>query len=153
MSDSDYVESRRQELYDFLRDHPHVKYTYTGLAYALEREVDTSLTTDMSAVRHWAQDRGACITNCSYDPEEQKNVFQYLPAGEEQMQSVRPLRKQSRDTRTRLRNLGKQAAYTRKNAVRKEDRSYGKLNEQISTAVSQILTAVEEHRVEMNGTH
>jgi hypothetical protein len=142
MTDSDYVESRRQELYDFLRDHPHVKYTYTGLAYALEREVDTSLTTDMSAVRHWAQDR-----------EEQKNVFQYLPAGEEQMQSVRPLRKQSRDTRTRLRNLGKQAAYTRKNAVRKEDRSYGKLNEQISTAVSQILTAVEEHRVEMNGTH
>jgi hypothetical protein len=140
---SDYVSERRQELYDYCRDRPHIKLRISGVANALERRVDSTLSIDLAAIRHWARDDGAIITNCYFDHEDKTWVFRYLPPKDEAMQSVIPLRTQSRQARSRLVNLGSQAGYTAKNAVRKEDRAYARLQAKLAGLYAGFQEEVE----------
>lgn len=135
---------RREELYAYLKDHPHTKFRCVTLAVDLGIQINV-LYRDLSIVRHWAQNEKAQITNCYRDPDDIRlSVFQYLPPKQEQMQSVRPLRTQSRRARTVVRNLGKQAEYTAKNAERKEDRAYARIQVRIADFVTGVGQDVDD---------
>lgn len=141
---SERVLARRTELYDLLAAHPHQWWTIADAAYALGRSPGQAFGLDLSAVRHLAREMGACVTNCTYRHDIQAQAFTFLPSKDENMQSVGPLRTQSRRARTALRNLGEQSDYAAEDAVLGEDRAYGRLNRSIASSVSNILEAVED---------
>lgn len=142
------VQARRERLWDYVTSRPHEKMTLAEVAYALGCQPGHGFGADMAAVRHWADESGVQITNCWYDDEAQCAVFTYLPQGEEDYTSVKPLRTQSRQIRTRLRNLGGRSKYVADNAVRADDRAYGRLNQRVGGAVSDIFGAIEAFEYE-----
>jgi hypothetical protein len=141
---SERAEQRRRELFAYITDRPHEPMSLDVIAYAIGRSPGKAFTMDLSAVRHWASEGGGCITNCYWDSDQACQVLVYLPEGAERKLSAKPLRSQSRQARTRLRNLGEQASYTERFGVRKEDRAYGRLNHKVSRAVEDILVAVDQ---------
>lgn len=144
MSSAEKRLQRQMELWDYITARPHQEMTLFDVAQMLGRSPGHMFGIDMAAVRHRADDEGVQITNCYWSREHNGCVFTYLPEKQEQQMSVKPLRTRSRSVRTSLSNVGARARYVAKNAERREDRAYGRLNQRMASAVTELMSAVEE---------
>lgn len=137
-------QERQAELWRYLTERPHQKQTIPDVAVALGRTPSKTFGVDLAAVRHRADDEGCQITNCWYDPESEQAVFTFLPAGDEREMSAKPLRTISKQARTRVRNVGKRAAYGQAHAVVEVDRVVAGINVKMAQAFEKFVSALED---------
>jgi len=146
---SEKVQERQESLYDEIRAHPHTPLTLAGVAYSLGRTPGKAFTMDLAAVRHFAREDDAIITNCAWDSEVGGFAFYYLPPKDERDMATAPQRYQSRRMRTAVRNNGSQAEYLARYGATRQARAYGRLNVDVSKAIGSVFTAIEKYDREM----
>ena len=135
---------RQERLYRYITERPHFPMTLTEVARALGRSPGHAFGRDMAACRHRAAREGMQITNCAWNTRMRAFAFVFLPVADERELSVRPLTTQSKQFRTRGRNVAEQARYVATNAERAEDRAYGRMTVQLGVMLETFAQMVEE---------